>query len=392
MRKKLRRFTADDRFAVRDRHSLVERIGRLVPLKRRGPGLWWGCCPFHHEKTPSFRVNETKGLWTCYGCGLGGDVVEFEMRSQGLGFVEAMKRLLDEAGLAPDTPAAEDAAQRRRAYEAKLLAEEAAHKAGEADRCRRIWAETVDPVGTIAEAYFASRGLTMPIGWFPRLRLHPGLKYWVEDDRAERGYRCLGLFAALVGLIQRGDGSPAGVHMTYLNEDGTKLDFVDPETGEKVVARKMRGELSGGAIHLCKPRGGILGIGEGWETCLHVLQASLLLDDDQPYRGLPVWAALSLHNLGGGSKGTGEVHPLDPTKRLPSTVPDPRRPGILPPPGVREVILLEDGDTKDLAMGEALGTMAVNRWHALDLTVKRMRAPVGMDYDDLGRLIQGGEA
>ena len=72
--------------------NLVELIGRRVELKRRGRA-WWGCCPFHGEKTPSFQVDPDKGLWHCFGCGKGGDALTFLMDLDGLTFSDAKARL-----------------------------------------------------------------------------------------------------------------------------------------------------------------------------------------------------------------------------------------------------------------------------------------------------------
>lgn len=383
MSRRGRKYSDEDRLAVRGRLSLVSHAGRVVALRKRG-AYWWGRCPFHNEKTGSFRVSETKGTWKCYGCGAGGDIVEFEMRAQHIGFVEAMQRLLDEAGLAPDTPEARKAAQDRRDYEARLQREEEQRKAAERQRCREIVDRTMPASGTLVEAYFRSRGLSLSPEAFPRLRFHPALKYWTEDDTVLGGFRCLGIFPAVVALIQRPDGVPMGLHITYLDDEGRKLDLVDQDTGEILAARKMRGEMAGGAVQLRRP-GTVLGIGEGWETCLSVLQAAMRRPAGDRYRALPVWAALSLHNFAGGGKGMGAPHPDDPRQRLPSTVPDLLRPGLLPPTGVREVVLIEDGDTKDLAVGRAIGDLAANRWRARGLIVRRIMAPRGLDYNDLVR-------
>ena len=52
------------------------------------------CCPFHHEKTPSFNINENKGYYHCFGCGESGDAIKFVQKMEGLTFVEAGSRIL----------------------------------------------------------------------------------------------------------------------------------------------------------------------------------------------------------------------------------------------------------------------------------------------------------
>ena len=83
---------------LRARLSLVDVIGRRVPLVKKGQN-YWGCCPFHNEKTPSFSVNEDKGFYHCFGCGEHGDIISFVMKSENVDFRTAISELADMAGL-----------------------------------------------------------------------------------------------------------------------------------------------------------------------------------------------------------------------------------------------------------------------------------------------------
>ena len=83
---------------LRQRLSLVDVISRRVPLTKKGQN-YWGCCPFHNEKTPSFSVNEDKGFYHCFGCGEHGDIISFVMKSENIDFKAAIKELADMAGL-----------------------------------------------------------------------------------------------------------------------------------------------------------------------------------------------------------------------------------------------------------------------------------------------------
>lgn len=74
---------------------IEEVIGRFVDLKKRGLNLW-GCCPFHHERTPSFSVSPNKGFYKCFGCGASGDSIKFIQQMEGLTFVEATKFLANQ--------------------------------------------------------------------------------------------------------------------------------------------------------------------------------------------------------------------------------------------------------------------------------------------------------
>ena len=89
----------DPREAIRSRLSIKDVVGRYVELKPAGRGRWKGLCPFHKEKTPSFYVDEEKGLFYCFGCKAGGDVFSFVERIEGLTFAEALEKLAAEAGV-----------------------------------------------------------------------------------------------------------------------------------------------------------------------------------------------------------------------------------------------------------------------------------------------------
>ena len=73
-------------------------ISRFVALKRRGQN-YWGLCPFHSEKTPSFSVAPAKGIFKCFGCGKGGNVFTFVQEYEQIGFSEALKLMAEQAGI-----------------------------------------------------------------------------------------------------------------------------------------------------------------------------------------------------------------------------------------------------------------------------------------------------
>ncbi|GAB2783147.1 DNA primase [Hymenobacter luteus] len=78
--------------------DIVEVVGDFVSLKRKGQNMW-ACCPFHHEKSPSFSVAPAKGLYKCFGCGKAGGVVQFIMDIEGTSYVEALKYLAKKYGI-----------------------------------------------------------------------------------------------------------------------------------------------------------------------------------------------------------------------------------------------------------------------------------------------------
>ena len=80
------------------RVDIVEIVGRSVELKRAG-STWKGLCPFHGEKSPSFTVSPSRQTYHCFGCGVHGNAVGFLMEQHGMGFVEAVRDLAQQAGL-----------------------------------------------------------------------------------------------------------------------------------------------------------------------------------------------------------------------------------------------------------------------------------------------------
>lgn len=84
---------------LKNQVNIVDVVGRTLPLKRAGSN-YKGCCPFHNEKTPSFVVSEQKQIFTCFGCGATGDVIEFVKRYYNLDFAEAVEKIAREEGIA----------------------------------------------------------------------------------------------------------------------------------------------------------------------------------------------------------------------------------------------------------------------------------------------------
>ena len=114
------RFSDDFIQQIRDHNDIESVIGSYIDLKRRGKNLV-GLCPFHNEKTPSFTVYPDTASYYCFGCGAGGEVINFVRNIENLDFIESVKLLADRAGLKlPETDNYDDAIAklRRRIYEA----------------------------------------------------------------------------------------------------------------------------------------------------------------------------------------------------------------------------------------------------------------------------------
>ena len=136
---------------IRRRTDLVQLVGRRVKLVRRGGGqVMWGCCPFHSEKSPSFKVENIRRSYKCFGCGAGGDAFKWLMETEGLSFPESVQKLAAEAGVdlprySPDDEAREQ--KRKSLYEIVELA------------CGFYETQLRADVGHAAREYLKGRGL-----------------------------------------------------------------------------------------------------------------------------------------------------------------------------------------------------------------------------------------
>ena len=89
----------EDLATVRERSRIEDVVGSYVTLRPAGGGALVGLCPFHDEKTPSFRVTPARGFYYCFGCNVGGDVIGFVQAINNCSFVEAVEFLADRVGV-----------------------------------------------------------------------------------------------------------------------------------------------------------------------------------------------------------------------------------------------------------------------------------------------------
>ena len=151
---------------ILDAAQIVDVVGDFVTLKKRGANHI-ACCPFHNEKTPSFSVSASKGIYKCFGCGKSGTAVGFVMEHENMSYTEALKYLAKKYHIevVEKEESAEEIAQRQR-HESLLLVSEYAGK---------FFQESMQtPEGqAIAYQYFRSRGLEdetirkYGLGWAP---------------------------------------------------------------------------------------------------------------------------------------------------------------------------------------------------------------------------------
>ncbi|MBE5955505.1 MAG: DNA primase [Lachnospiraceae bacterium] len=103
---------------VRSRNDIVDLISTHVQLKKKG-GSYFGCCPFHNEKTPSFSVSRDKQMYYCFGCGKGGNIFTFLTEYENYTFTEAMEYLADRSGI--ELPKQELSQEAKQEMDAKAL-------------------------------------------------------------------------------------------------------------------------------------------------------------------------------------------------------------------------------------------------------------------------------
>jgi DNA primase len=97
------RYTADSRDRVRDAVDMLALVGGRVDLTQRGRDSYFGCCPFHDERTPSFHVRPDEKHYHCFGCSESGDPFDFVMQTEGLDFKGALESLADRFGVKLET-------------------------------------------------------------------------------------------------------------------------------------------------------------------------------------------------------------------------------------------------------------------------------------------------
>ncbi|MDL2273850.1 DNA primase [Oscillospiraceae bacterium OttesenSCG-928-G22] len=131
-----------------DRSDIIEIVSAYVQLKQKGANLF-GLCPFHSEKTPSFSVSGDKQIYHCFGCGAGGNAINFVMRVENLEFPEAVRFLAERVGM----PIEEENADSRRQEREKILT-------ANREAARFFHSTLMADAGEAARAYFERRAIS----------------------------------------------------------------------------------------------------------------------------------------------------------------------------------------------------------------------------------------
>lgn len=236
---------------------------QVFPGLRKASGKAQVCCPFHNDRTPSMSVDLDCGRFKCFGCGVGGDLIDFHQQYTGLDFKAAV------FDLGGDCLTLLKVNDQPIVSRAPNTGDERARKV---ERARRIWSESISlQKGDPVDLYLVARAIDLRA--FPEsLRFHPALPYWQKDDLDS--WSCLGNYPAMIAQVLSPDGELVAIHQTYLTDDGRKA--LVP------IQRKLSGPASAGAIHLVEPVE-ILALAEGIETALAFHSLS----------GAPVWSCIS---------------------------------------------------------------------------------------------------
>jgi hypothetical protein len=273
---------------------------------RKAGAAWMARCPAHDDRAPSLSIADARDGKVLVRCHAGCDQRDVIAALRARGVWGRDERRPIPIARRPDQP---------------LPAKPDGGAIKRTEAALAIWHGAQSAEGTPVETYLRSRGLMIPIP--PSIRFHAGLRH-------PSG----GVWPAMVALVTHGvEGSPIGIHRTFLARDGSAKASVDP-------AKMMLGPCRTGAVRL-GPAGDALMVGEGIETCLAAMQASDRL----------AWAALSTSGLR----------------------------ALALPHAVCDVIVLADGDDP----GEAAARDCAWRWKREGRRVRIARPPSGTDFNDL---------
>ena len=249
-----RSFTDAEIADAKARADLVALVGKRVALKKKGRDLW-GLCPWHGEKSPSFKV-DPKGFWKCFGCGKGGDAITWLVEMESMTFEEAVKALRNDwvpQGIPMTRPAC-----------APVPVDELKPNAD----AKAIWDKAVPAKGTAVEEYLKARGIKVPPSYWSELRFAPRLYHGM----AKRS------FPAMIARLSDDRG--------FMCIQRTYLDPREPKKADVMPNKMTLGMMRCAAVRFGQPDE-MLGLAEGVESALSARELY----------SIPTWATLSCVRL-----------------------------------------------------------------------------------------------
>lgn len=366
---------------IKARNPCDQVAAQWVTLRKHGKKLIGSCpiCSSDPAKRSATRFEVDTDGWVCAACSDGGDVIKLVMLREGIDFRGAVERLGGTREVDPEQERARQAELEIRNQ--KREQQTNFYRENERGRLYDIWTHAAKAPGTPVEGYLELRRLALPPG--DRLRCVPKMPYFAHGGSdapvIHRG-------PAMVVPIVR-DGRFCGMHLTYLDlaQPKGKARIVDPQTGELLPAKKVRGSKTGGSIVLARvdqPRHMI--VGEGIETTLAAWRALAELGrdlSDTEFR-----SGVDLGNIGGRAIET-IAHPelTTPTGRarhVPGPDPDLTSAAIAIPGSVEDLVLLGDGDS-DRVLTECALYRASQRFGCEGRVVRVAWAPPAEDFNDI---------
>ena len=236
--------------------DIVSLVSKRVKLKRRGDEAW-GLCPFHSEKSPSFKADRARGIFKCFGCGKGGDAIDWLREMEGLTFEQAVNTLNGNLNSLPERE------MKRPACQPKPVEERDSTIAAQ-----KMWKDAVEAKGTAVEAYLKARGIKVPASYWRELRFAPKLLHSPSGKR----------FPAMIARLSDDRGFTC-IQRTYLDPN-------EPKKADVMPNKMTKGLMRGSAVRFGQPDE-MLGLAEGIESALSA----------RALYSIPTWATLSCVRL-----------------------------------------------------------------------------------------------